>query len=153
MNQHGVLYRERLWPRPVGWLLPGGLVAMLALAYGAALGATVGWLVALVGSILAGGLIWVTTPTVMVDIDALRVDRAAIPRVVLGTPQPLTRADIQRLRGPGGDVTLFSAVRPWAATRGVLVPIEDPADPHPAWLISSRHPDRLAAALTESMRS
>lgn len=153
MNQHGVRYRERLWPRPIGWILPAGLIAMLALAYGAALGATVGWLVTLVGGILAVGLIWATTPTVRVDTDALRVDRAAIPLALLGRPQPLSRADIQRLRGPGGDVTVFSVVRPWAASRGVLVPIKDPVDPHPAWLISSRHPDRLAAALAENMRA
>lgn len=151
MDSNGTHYRERLWPRPVVWLIPGGLVLMLALAYGAALGAAVGWGVALGGCVIAGVLLWATTPSVEVDADVLRVERAAIPRVVLGRPEPLTREDIRRLRGPGADVTLFAALRPWSAPGGVLVPVEDPADPHPAWLISSRHPDRLVTALTESM--
>ena len=29
----------------------------------------------------------------------------------------------------------------------VRVPVEDPADPAPYWLVSSRRPDQLAAAL------
>lgn len=146
-------YRERLWPRPVMWLMPLGMVLMLALAYGAALGATVGWMVALGGGVVAGALVWATTPTVEVDDGALRVERACVPRTVLGTPEPLTRADIRRLRGPGADATVFAALRPGSAPGGVLVPVDDPADPHSAWLISSRHPDRLIAALTESMTS
>jgi hypothetical protein len=32
------------------------------------------------------------------------------------------------------------------------VTIDDPRDPTPYWLISSRHPRRLAAALTRSGR-
>lgn len=151
MSHSGTQYRERLWPRPVVWLIPVGLILMLALAYGAALGAAVGWLVALGGCVVAGGLIWATAPTVEVNPDVLRVERARIPRTLLGTPEPLTRADIRRLRGPGADVRLFAALRPWSAHGGVLVPVEDPTDPHPGWLISSRHPDRLVAALTESM--
>ena len=144
-------YRERLWPRPVVWLIPVGLVGMLALAYGAALGAAVGWVVALAGCLVAGALVGATTPTVEVTPDVLRVERASIPRTLLGTPEPLTRADIRRLRGPGSDATLFTALRPWSAHGGVLVPNEDPADPHPGWIISTRHPDRLVAALTETM--
>lgn len=151
MSHSGQRYRERLWPRPVAWLIPVGLILMLALAYGAALGPAVGWWVAIGGTLVAGGLIWATTPTVEVSAEGLRVSRAVIPLTLLGTPTPLTRADIRRLRGPGADVTLFAALRPWSAPGGVLVPVEDPADPHPGWLISTRHPDRVVAALTESM--
>lgn len=151
MSDERSSYQERLWPRPVVWLIPVGLVGMLALAYGAALGAAVGWVVALAGALVAGALVGATTPTVEVTPDVLRVERASIPRTLLGTPEPLTRADIRRLRGPGSDATLFTALRPWSAHGGVLVPNEDPADPHPGWIISTRHPDRLVAALTETM--
>lgn len=151
MSHDRSTYRERLWPRPVVWLIPVALVGMLALAYGAALGAAVGWVVALAGCVVAGGLVSITTPTVVVTRDVLRVERACIPRTLLGTPVTLTRADIRRLRGPGSDATLFTALRPWSAHGGVLVPVDDPADPHPAWIMSSRHPDRLVAALTETM--
>jgi hypothetical protein len=32
----------------------------------------------------------------------------------------------------------------------VRVPILDPADPAPYWVLSTRHPERLAAALEEA---
>jgi hypothetical protein len=46
---------------------------------------------------------------------------------------------------------MFVALRPWSAPAGVLVRLDDPEDPHPAWLFTSRHPVRLAAAITATM--
>ncbi len=37
-------FRERLLPRWWAWLLAYSFVGMIAIAYGAALGATIGWL-------------------------------------------------------------------------------------------------------------
>ena len=37
-------------------------------------------------------------------------------------------------------------LRPYLS-RAVRIGIDDPADPTPYWLVSSRRPDRLAAAL------
>jgi hypothetical protein len=39
-------------------------------------------------------------------------------------------------------------LRPYLS-RAVRVEIDDPADPAPYWLLSTRHPERLAAALTQ----
>jgi hypothetical protein len=48
-------------------------------------------------------------------------------------------------------------VRAWLLIRGwiqplVRVPIIDENDPAPYWLISSRHPQKLAAAINRSRR-
>jgi hypothetical protein len=55
------------------------------------------------------------------------------------------------MRGPSSDARLFVALRPWSASSGVLLELNDPLDPHPAWLFSSRHPARVVAAVTATM--
>ncbi len=48
--------------------------------------------------------------------------------------------------GPGADARAFLVIRPYLK-RAVRVPVTDPADPTPYWLVGSRHPDALAEAL------
>lgn len=144
-------YHERLLPRWWAWLLALSFVGMLAVAYGAALGATAGWLVGLGGGALVGLLLWVTAPRIEVTADHLTVDAARLPAACIGDVEALDADGIRRLRGPGGDARLFVALRPWSSPRGVIVQVDDPTDPHPAWLFTSRHPDRLVAALTGTM--
>lgn len=144
-------YRERLLPTWWAWLLATGLVAMLAIAYGAALGATAGWAVAAGTGALAIALIWITAPQVRVEDDALLVDGARLPVDVIAETSVVSRSQIAGLRGPGADARLFVALRPWSTPNGVLVRLGDPADPHPAWLFSSRHPARVVDALAATM--
>jgi len=46
-------------------------------------------------------------------------------------------------------VAAFLVIRPYLKS-AVQVAVEDPADPTPYWLLSTRRPDRLVAALTPS---
>lgn len=48
--------------------------------------------------------------------------------------------------GVGADRRAFLAFRGYI-NGSVEIAVVDPADPHPYWLISSRHPDELAAAI------
>ena len=144
-------YSERLVPRWWAWLLAMGLVAMLSIAYGAALGAAAGWGVALITGSLVLVLLLVTAPRVRVEPDALVVDGARLPVTSIGDVATVTGPQIAALRGPGADARTFVALRPWSARDGVLVRLDDPDDPHPAWLFSSRHPGRVAAALAATM--
>jgi hypothetical protein len=57
--------------------------------------------------------------------------------------------DAERTRAVAGveaDARAFLVLRPYVK-RSVRVPIDDPADPAPYWLVSTRHPAALAAAL------
>lgn len=144
-------HHERLLPSWWVWILLTGFVAMLATAYGAALGATVGWLVAVGSAIVTVVVVWLTAPTVRVDEMGLQVGRALLPVSCIGAVRVVSAEQIRELRGPGSDGRLFVALRSWAARGGVLISVEDPRDPHPAWLVSSRHPERLSAALTATM--
>lgn len=144
-------HAERLLPRWWAWLLAAALVSMVAIAYGAALGATVGWCIEAGGVALVLLLLWVTAPRVTVTQTELVVDRARLPRTSVRSASAVDAERIRELRGPGADARLFVALRPWSAPGGVLVELDDPDDPHPAWLFTSRHPSRVAAALTATM--
>ncbi len=126
------------------------MVAMLAIAYGAALGIAFGVAVGVAGVVLVSWLLWITAPVVAVDASGLHAAGAVLPPWAMGQATVLGRAEVARQRGPGSDARLYVVLRPWSAARAVLVEVRDPDDPHPAWLISSRRPESLAAAVAGS---
>ena len=144
-------FRERLLPRWWAWLLAYALIGMIAVAYGAALGAAIGWLVAVVGLGMATALLLITAPTIVIADGVLAVGGARLPLTSIGAVEEVTGARIRELRGPGSDGRLFVSLRPWSGNDGVLVRLDDAADPHPAWLFTSRHPARVVDALTATM--
>lgn len=147
----GTGYRERLLPHWWVWLLVLAMVAMLAVAYGAALGVPAGAAVAVVGGALVCWLVWMTSPTVVVDATGVAVASARLPYGSIAAVEALDAAAIAKLRGPGSDARLYVALRPWSSSTGVLIRLDDPEDPHPGWLFSSRHPARVAAAIAATM--
>ena len=144
-------YRERLVPTWWAWLVAFGLVAMVGIAYGAALGATAGWTITIIGSGLAFALLWVTSPVIAVADGHLAVGGARLPVTSIESVERVDASQIVELRGPGSDARLLTALRPWSCREGVLVRLGDAADPHPAWLFSSRHPARTVDVLDATM--
>lgn len=138
-------YRERLAPSL--WLfltaalggpmltlvfVPAGSVLALALGAGA--------------TVVIIALMIIGSPSVQVEEQTLRAGRAWIDAGWLGAPVALTGEAARQARGPG------LSARGWHLIRGgidgiVVVPNTDPDDPAPNWTISSRTPDRLAAAI------
>lgn len=144
-------YRERLLPGWWVWLVALGLVTMVSVAYGAALGAAVGWVTAAVGAVVAGILLWTSAPIVAVTPEGVRAGGALLPPDAVGEVRAVGPQDIATLRGPGADARIFVVLRPSTAPGGLLIHVADDDDPHPAWLVSSRHPDRMASAITATM--
>ena len=64
----------------------------------------------------------------------------------LGRVRVLDRERMEALRGVEADVRAYLCQRGWVPG-GVVVEVVDPEDPVPYWLISSRKPQGLAAAL------
>jgi hypothetical protein len=138
-------YRERLSPSL--WALVAaavcGPMAALVLApidETAALiaGAVVG--IGVVAALIA------LSPTVEIRDGILHAGAAHIDAAFLGEPVAVTGEDARQARGARLDG------RSWMLLRGgidgvVTVPVTDPDDPTPAWVISTRTPDRLAAAI------
>jgi hypothetical protein len=86
---------------------------------------------------------------VSVHDETFRAGRARIPVSVLGRPVALDAQASRRLAGMDADARAYLLLRPYVK-RSVQVPVEDPDDPTPYWLVSTRHPDLLVAALTRA---
>jgi hypothetical protein len=143
------LYRERLVP-PLGWWLLLALAAVCVAAAAAAyLGLAWGVGAALVCLAVFGGLLWSGSVDLRVDTATLRAGRACIEHRYLAGCRPLDRAATQRRTGPEADARAYLVVRPYVPT-AVEVTLNDPDDAVPYWLISTRRPEALCAALHQA---
>ncbi|MFT4285235.1 MAG: DUF3093 domain-containing protein, partial [Protaetiibacter sp.] len=86
------------------------------------------------------------TPTIEVRDGELRAARARPPLSVVGGVRAAHGADAVRERGTGLHADAWLLIRGWIPDV-VRVELDDPADPTPYWLLSSRRPDALAQAI------
>lgn len=151
MRQAGAVtrYRERLAPPPSWWL-------------GAASFAVVwGWLVLVVGGPLAavvavvlvalatGALLWRHAVAVEVGPEGVRAGRAHLDVRHVGPVTALDAAGMHEWLNRTPDARAWLLLRSYVPG-GVRLVVDDPTDPTPYWLISSRRPAELAAALDVS---
>jgi len=144
-------YRERLAPSL--WLFLAAALGgpMLTLVFVPA-GSGIALVIGVVATLAIIALMIAGSPSVAVEQDVLRAGRAWIDASWLGEPEIRTGEEARQARGPG------LPARGWHLIRGgidgvVVVPNTDPADPAPSWTISSRTPDRLAAAIDAARAS
>lgn len=139
-------YRETLSPPWTLWLFGLVMTATLGIAYGYAISTPWGVLTFLVAqAVVSWGLV-VTAPRVRVDEAVLRAGRARLPRRYVGRVRVCDADAVRRLQGVDADARAYLCLRSWVK-RAVVVEVDDPEDPHPYWLVSSRHPERLLDAL------
>jgi len=135
-----------------GWL--GGLAVTAALTAELTIGAPALRLPALYAvtlALAAAGLWALGRIRIAVTGEDLIVDDARLPLRFVAGVQPLDAKARRELLGTDAHPLAFVVQRPWV--RGaVRVDLDDPADPTPYWLISTRRPTELAAALTASGR-
>ncbi|WP_214466999.1 DUF3093 domain-containing protein [Microbacterium flavescens] len=138
-------YRERLGPSL--WVLVSAAVAgpMAALVF-APIDTTVALVIGAIVGVAVVALLIAGAPVVRIHDGVLRAGRAHIPVDLLGDPVVYLDEEARHQRGAGLDP------RSWHVIRGgidglVVVPVSDPQDPTPVWVVSSRTPDRLAAAV------
>jgi hypothetical protein len=92
------------------------------------------------------GLLALGRLRVAVDGEELWVDDAHLPVRYIADVVSLDGTGRRRLLGPLAAPYAFVVQRPWI--RGtVQVVLDDPADPTPYWVVSTRHPGALAAAI------
>ncbi len=133
---------------PLRWWVQGTmLVATFWLAFVVSTPAVVAWpataalLLVMVGVFLGYG-----APRVEVADGWLRAGRARIAGEFLGEVAPLDPAETRRVAGPDADVRAYLLLRPYLK-RSVRVTVRDERDPTPYWLVSTRDPEHLAAAI------
>jgi len=140
-------YRERLYSPPSWWLL--GMVC--ALTFGAI--AWTGFDAALTLAVFAG-LIVITgafltnwgRATIEVAGGELRVGRDVLPLTDVGEVRALDEAQARALRGPRADPRAFILLRPYLRL-AVYVEVCGRTVASPYWLLATRRPGELAAAI------
>ncbi|PPK64642.1 DUF3093 domain-containing protein [Actinokineospora auranticolor] len=142
-------YRERLhltwylWPLPL--LAAGLLAAEIHMGYPGVRA----WLPYAVIIPLALLLLWRAGRTrVRVADGELWVGDAHLPLRHAGTIAVHDERNKRRVLGPHLDPAAFLVHRSWVRPL-VRVEVTDPEDPTPYWVFSTRHPERLVAALRE----
>jgi len=141
-------YHERLLVPLRWWVLSAAFAATLWLAFAvsipfpAVLWAATAVVVAALVALLAG----YGAAEVAVRDGELRAGRARIPVGLLADPAVLDAEATRLQTGRDADARAYLLLRPYLR-RSVRVTVTDQQDPTPYWLVSTRRPERLVAAL------
>lgn len=139
-------YRERLWPAP--WLyLATALVIPASLLVFFPINLTAGVIVAIVLYAGCVVLLLAAAPRIEVTDTEFVAGKARVPLNLVGAVATARGEDARQERGPGLDARAWLLIRGWVDPV-VKIEIVDPQDPTPYWLVSTRQPENLAAALT-----
>lgn len=147
MPAMSVTYAERLHVPLRWWVWATMFLATVWLAFVVALPAWMAWAGTLVLiAVVYGMFAWVGSARVAVSDGILYAGAAHIDLGLVGGVEALDKDATHRVHGVEADARAFLITRPYVS-RSVRVWIEDPKDPTPYWLISTRHPRKLAAAI------
>jgi Protein of unknown function (DUF3093) len=143
-------YRERLFVPPLWWAL--GMITMLTFGAivwtGFDLGITIAVFAVLIGGTAALLLNWGRS-TVEVTTGELQAGGLTLPLALAGEVQPLDENQTAALRGPRANPRAYLLIRPYLR-RSVYIEVKGPDPAVPYWLVATRHPVELAAAIERS---
>jgi len=139
-------YRERLWPAP--WLfIATALVIPASLLVFLPINTTAGVVVAIVLYVGCVVLLVLGGPVIEVTDTEFRAGRATLPLSVAGTVAGYTGDEARAERGTRLDARTWLLIRGWISPV-VKIEIVDERDSAPYWVVSTRHPDAVVAAIT-----
>ncbi len=142
------IYRERLWPAV--WLFLGtALVIPASLLVFLPINESVGVVVAVVLYGGCIGLLLLASPVIEVTSTELVAGKARVPLELIATVTGFVGAEASAERGQRLDARAWLLIRGWVDPV-VRVELNDPNDPVPYWLVSTRRPDNLVAAIAEA---
>ena len=143
------LYREQL-RAPVSWYLIG---ALFGIALGLIFAFEGPWqsLAGLIGGTVLAAVTVVRYGRVRIELadGNLKAGPATLPLAALGEASALSAEKARALRMHEGDPRAYMLLRSYVRT-AVRVEVIDPLDPHPYLYLSSRHPEKLAAAFAKA---
>jgi Protein of unknown function (DUF3093) len=140
-------YAERLGVPWWSWLpaLLGGVVLAAEIGIGAT--ELPGWLpFAVVLPLILAVMVAAGRTRIAVTDAEFLVDDARLPVAVVGDVVALDADGKREVLGVGAHPLAFVVQRPWIGG-AVQVLLDDPADPTPYWVVSTRHPVELATVL------
>lgn len=143
-------YREKLWASPAPYVATALIIPASILVFAP--------ISMLAGVLIAAGLyaacvlgLLLSAPVVQVRDGELIAGRASISTDLVGEVQPFDGDEAALERGQRLDARAWLLIRGWIRPV-VRIPIVDATDPAPYWLVSTRHPQKLAAAINGSRR-
>jgi hypothetical protein len=146
-------YRERLLVPVSYWLLAVPVVVSLgAEAYFFVDGWIPPLVICVFGAIVATFLVHWSAATIEVTGSVLRAGSDTLALTEAGQVLALDQRQAAQLRGPKGDPAAHLLLRPYLK-RAVYVGLADPSEGVPYWLVATRHPEELAAAIEAGLRS
>lgn len=141
-------YRERLWPAP--WLffatalvIPASFLVFLPISVPAGIATAIGLYAGCVVLLL------LSAPSIEVTDSQLIAGRARLPLSVVSGTSVHEGAEATLQRGQRLDARAWLLIRGWVSPV-IRIDLADPEDPTPYWLISSRRPAELAAAIEKN---
>ena len=143
--QHSIIYRERVVPSFTSFLPTILFVPALALTF-----APFSWVYGLLAGIVlclsAIAFMVALSPVVEISDSSLRVGKAVIERKYLANPREIARAE--RFSATRTELNALAFVALQASVKGLVrVELQDPKDPSPYWLFSSRRPEEVVKLL------
>lgn len=146
-----IIYRERQWVPFYWWVLGAGLVALTTAQF--ALNRTIGWLIVpaiLLSVLVAWVLIWLSSTVIRVEQDAdgsrwLIAGQANLPADAVSRSLAVPESAKRNAMGRQLDPAAFVLSHGWVREMVMLV-LDDPEDPTPYWLLSSKDPEALLRA-------
>ena len=142
------IYHERVWAS--AWLfistalvIPASLLVFLPINITAGI---VSAIVLYAGCVAA---LIITSPTIEVTSKYFVAGRARLPIEFVGAASGFLDEDATLERGQRLDARAWLLIRGWVSPV-VKVEVVDPDDPTPYWVVSTRHPAAVVAALAEA---
>lgn len=138
-------FRERLLPGP--WLFITLLLIVPAVMLTVTpIKAALAPPVAIAAYVIIAGSLALMAPVVTVADGQLTAGRARIPVTALGRIQVLDADALRAAIGPGLDARSYLLVRGYVHS-GLRIEVTDPDDPAPYWIVTTRKPKSLVAAI------
>jgi Protein of unknown function (DUF3093) len=145
-------FRERLSVPLLWWVITALFAFSLLLAFVFYLGPWWGAGAALACLLVMGAVFVCAAAVIEVTATELVVGRSRIDLEYLAGCHALDEAQTKRRAGVEADARAFLVLRPYVST-AVEITLDDPDDPVPYWLVSSRRPRALASALSIAISS
>jgi len=138
-------YRETMSPAP--WLYIAAVLVIPAIVLVLApINMLFGVVLSVVVYITIVVLMVVKAPSIELTEGQLRVGKASISRTHLGAASGFSGSHAIEQRGTKLDARAWVMFTGWVDPV-VRIDIDDPQDPVPYWLVSTRHPEEFVAAL------
>jgi hypothetical protein len=143
-------YREPLRTPWWWYVVAAGVASLLAAEFHVAGLRLTDWIP--FGTLIPLSLIlvwWLGHSTLEIRDDELHIRGAHLPLRYVSGAVALDAVTLRRVVGREGDPASFVSIRPWIGP-GVQLWLDDPDDPAPYWIVSTRRPQRVVEMLREA---